>query len=86
MMESEVIYTAIYQNTQGKLSYWTLAGSASRHSAWLKAAKAGGAQDRCLVALVPGVHPVYFYSDFVDDFSDLNDTNSIKDHDLYEIK
>ena len=86
MMENEMIYTAIYQNTQGKLSYWTMAGPASRHDAWLKAARAGGAQDKCLVALVPGVHPVYFYSDFVEDFSQYTEPDDIKNHDLYEIK
>ena len=81
-----MIYTAIYQNSQGELSYSTYMGQMSRHSAWLEAAKTGGAQDKCLVALVPGVHPVYFYSDFVDDFSDLSDTSGIKNHDLYEMK
>ena len=87
MMENnQMIYTAIYQNSQGELSYSTYMGQMSRHSAWLEAAKTGGAQDKCLVALVPGVHPVYFYSDFVDDFSDLSDTSGIKNHDLYEMK
>ncbi len=87
MMENnQMIYTAIYQNSQGELSYSTYMGQMSRHSAWLEAAKTGAAQDKCLVALVPGVHPVYFYSDFVDDFSDLSDTSSIKNHDLYEMK
>ena len=81
-----MIYTAIYQNSQGELSYSTYMGQMSRHSAWLEAAKTGGAQDKCLVALVPGVHPVYFYSDFVDDFTDLSDVSNIKNHDLYEMK
>ena len=78
-----MIYTAIYQNTQGKLSYWTLPGPATRHDAWLKAAQAGGAQDKCLIALVPGVHPVYFYSDFVEDFSEETAADEIKQHDVY---
>jgi len=87
MMENnQMIYTAIYQNSQGELSYSTYMGQMSRHSAWLEAAKTGGAQDKCLVALVPGVHPVYFYSDFVDDFTDLSDVSNIKNHDLYEMK
>lgn len=87
MMENnQMIYTAIYQNSQGGLSYSTYMGQMSRHSAWLEAAKTGGAQDKCLVALVPGVHPVYFYSDFVDDFTDLSDVSNIKNHDLYEMK
>ena len=86
MENNQMIYTAIYQNSQGELSYSTYMGQMSRHSAWLEAAKTGGAQDKCLVALVPGVHPVYFYSDFVDDFTDLSDVSNIKNHDLYEMK
>ena len=87
MMENkEMVYTAIYQNSQGELSYDTYMGHMSRHSAWLEAAKDGGTQDKCLVALVPGVHPVYFYSDFVEDFSEYSEPDNIKNHDLYEIK
>ena len=61
-----MIYTAIYQSGQGTLSYKTYSGSMTRHEAWVNATKKAGSQDLCLVALIPGVHPVYFYSDFVE--------------------
>ncbi len=61
-----MIYTAIYQNTQGVLNSETYSGDMNRSDAWLSAAKQGAANDKCLIALVPGVHPVYFYSDFVE--------------------
>tara|TARA_B100000282_G_scaffold162528_1_gene117420 strand:- start:199 stop:459 length:261 start_codon:yes stop_codon:yes gene_type:complete len=86
MMENkEMIYTAIYQNSQGNLSYETYSGHMSRADAWIDAAKKGGANDKCLVALVPGVHPVYFYSDYVNSVSEVNN-NEIKNHDLFELK
>ncbi len=80
-----MIYTAIYQNSQGELSYETYSGHMNRSDAWLTAAKLGGANDKCLVALVPGVHPVYFYSDFVDHISDSHRGDEIKQHDLFEL-
>ena len=86
MMENkEMIYTAIYQNSQGNLSYETYSGNMSRSDAWVEAAKKGGANDKCLIALVPGVHPVYFYSDYVNSVSEVNN-NEIKNHDLFELK
>ena len=78
-----MIYTAIYQNGQGKLSYETYSGHMNRSDAWLNAAKQGGANNKCLIALVPGVHPVYFYENFV---SDGEATRSpVQDHDVYEM-
>ena len=59
-----MIYTAIYQNSQGELTTETYKGEMSRKHAWLEAAQLGGAKDKCLIALVPGVHPVYFYADY----------------------
>jgi len=79
-----MVYTAIYQDSTGKLTYEPYKGQPSRTSAWLDAAQKGGSTDRCLVALVPGIHPVYFYNDFVKDTSSYEET--IKHHDLYEIK
>ncbi len=85
MMENnEMIYTAIYQNTQGELSYETYKGNMNRQSAWLDAAKIGGSNDKCLIALVPGVHPVYFYSDYVKSVSD-DTASEIRNHDLFEL-
>ena len=80
-----MIYTAIYQNSQGEMTYETYSGHMNRSDAWLSAAKQGGANNKCLVALVPGVHPVYFYSDFVDHVSTNRNDNSIKQHDLFEL-
>ncbi len=86
MLENkEMIYTAIYQSAQGELSCETYTGHMNRPDAWLDAAKQGGANNKCLVALVPGVHPVYFYSDFVDSTSTKTIDNSIKQHDLFEL-
>ena len=48
------------------------------------AAQQGGANNKCLIALVPGVHPVYFYDDFAD--SMLQNQSDIKRHDLFELK
>ena len=56
-----MIYTAIYQGPQGQLTYGRYNGHISRKDAWLSAAKLGGMNGNCLVALVPGDHPVYFY-------------------------
>ena len=80
-----MIYTAIYQNSQGKLSHEITKSNVSRIDAWLDAAKEGGANDQCLVALVPGVHPVYFYSDFVKSLS-VMENNDVKNHDLFDNK
>tara|TARA_B000000557_G_scaffold219311_1_gene187034 strand:+ start:682 stop:942 length:261 start_codon:yes stop_codon:yes gene_type:complete len=85
MENKEMIYTAIYQNSQGKLTYDTYNGHMSRQDAWLEAAKIGGTKDLCLVALVPGVHPVYFYSDFVESVSAKDASSEIKSHDLFEL-
>ncbi len=85
MMENkEMIYTAIFQNSQGNLSYETYNGHMSRSEAWIAAAKQGGANDKCLVALVPGVHPVYFYSDFVDSVAD-SAHSELRNHDLFDL-
>ena len=85
MMETkEMIYTAIYQNSLGDLTYDTYSGQMSRQAAWLEAARIGGANDKCLIALVPGVHPIYFYSDFVESVLE-NEGPGIKNHDLFEL-
>ena len=85
MMETkEMIYTAIFQNSQGKLNTSRYTGVISRSDAWLSAAQMGGANGECLIALVPGDHPVYFYDDFVTD-SSRKDRSGQQDHDLYLI-
>ena len=85
MMENkEMIYTAIFQNGQGQLSYETYNGTMNRKDAWLNAASKGGANDKCLIALVPGVHPVYFYDDFVSSVA-ADDKSEVQKHDLFEV-
>ena len=79
-----MIYTAIYQTSQGELSHETFKGQTSRKDAWLSAATHGGANDKCLVALVPGVHPVYFYSDFVQSMADAQ-PDGVKQIDLFDL-
>ena len=77
-----MIYTAIYQNSQGGLFTSRYTGIVNKPDAWLSAAKMGASQGSCLVALVPGDHPVYFYENFVND-TDSRDRTGQQDHDLY---
>ena len=79
MMENnEMIYTAIFQGPQGQLSYSRYTGVIDRKTAWLTAAKMGGSNNMCLLALVPGDHPVYFYDNFVNDNAQETTTDSAK--------
>ncbi len=78
-----MIYTAIYQNSQGELTTETYKGEMSRKHAWLEAAQLGGAKDKCLIALVPGVHPVYFYADYAAAVS--GEMSESQTHDVYEM-
>ena len=74
-MENKVmIYTAIFQNSTGKLFTSRYTGNVNRSDAWLNAAKLGSSEGNCLLALVPGDHPIYFYENFVDDSSDRDRT------------
>ena len=85
MLENnEMIYTAIFQNAQGKLVRSRYTGQISKKDAWLDAAKMGASNGECLVALVPGDHPIYFYENFA---SDLNERplSEQQTHDLYEL-
>ena len=79
-----MIYTAIFQNSVGTLSHETYRGHSTRSEAWLDAAQQGGASDKCLVALIPGDHPVYFYSDFVGDQA-LETHDTLKKIDLFDL-
>ena len=82
-MENKImIYTAIYQNSQGKLFTSRYTGIVNKSEAWLSAAQMGGSEGNCLVALVPGDHPVYFYENFVSD-SEHRDRTGQQDHDLF---
>ena len=84
MMETkEMIYTAIFQGPQGKLTRSRYTGVISRKDAWLSAARMGASDNMCLIALVPGDHPIYFYEDFVAD--NTSKPHSIRHHDLFEV-
>ena len=60
-----MIYTAIFQGSQGKLTSSRYLGVPDRAEAWLSAAKMGSVEGELLIALVSGDHPVYFYENFV---------------------
>ena len=87
MMENnEMIYTAIFQNSIGKLFSSRYTGVMNRSEAWINAAKMGGSEGNCLIALVPGDHPIYFYDNFVKETSaNMVDRTNMKSHDVYEI-
>tara|TARA_B100000902_G_C26461392_1_gene505594 strand:- start:86 stop:364 length:279 start_codon:yes stop_codon:yes gene_type:complete len=78
MENNEMIYTAIFQGPQGQLSHSRYTGVIDRKDAWLSAAKMGGSNNMCLLALVPGDHPVYFYDNFVDDNAKSESTSATK--------
>ena len=80
-----MIYTAIFQGAQGQLTHSRYLGVVNKHEAWLSAAKLGSSSNMCLIALVPGDHPIYFYENFVEDLSDPADRTSMKSHDVYEM-
>ena len=74
MENKAMIYTAIFQNGTGELFTSRYTGTVNRTDAWLNAAKLGSSKGNCLIALVPGDHPIYFYKDFVDESSDRDRT------------
>jgi len=80
-----MIYTAIFQGPQGKLTHSRYTGVISRKEAWLSAARMGASDGLCLLALVPGDHPAYFYEDFVTDNA-RSGMHSIRHHDLFEVR
>ena len=79
-----MVYTAIYQNGQGKLIQCRYTGFISRKDAWLNAAQMGGSEGNCLIALVPGDHPVYFYDNFVEDTAN-DGPSEMQRHDLFDM-
>lgn len=86
MMENnEMIYTAIFQNTQGRLTYSRYTGVMQRSDAWLAATKLGASNGECLIALVSGDHPVYFYENFVEDNAAQSNRTPMQGHDVYEM-
>jgi hypothetical protein len=87
MMENnEMIYTAIFQNAQGKLTRSRYTGVIDRKEAWLSAARMGASSDMCLLTLIPGDHPAYFYENFVEDNAASENRTGIQHHDLFLIQ
>ena len=84
MENKPMVYTAIFQSGQGQLTQSKYTGYISRKDAWLSAAKMGASEGNCLIALVPGDHPVYFYDNFVKDTSS-DDRSEMQRHDLYDM-
>mgnify|MGYP001376521160 CR=1 FL=1 len=84
MLENnEMIYTAIFQNNTGKLTRSRYTGVIDRKEAWKSAAHMGESNGDCLLALVPGDHPVYTYDNT---FSNKNaDRTNMKTHDVFEL-
>ena len=86
MMENdEMIYTAIFQNPQGQLTRSRYTGVMSRSEAWLTANKMGASNGECLIALVSGDHPVYFYENFVEDNRTDPAMTAMQAHDVYDM-
>jgi hypothetical protein len=84
MESNEMIYTAIFQNPQGKLIRMRYTATMNRSETWLDATKMGASDGNCLIALVSGDHPVYFYENFVEDNA-RQDRTAAQNHDLFEL-
>jgi hypothetical protein len=81
MEDDEMIYTAIFQNSKGVLTRGRYTGSPDRHQAWQHAAQMGEPSGDCLVAMVPGDHPLYTYENICDRTANIE----LKSHDVYEV-
>ena len=82
MENDEMIYTAIFQNKEGKLIYSRYTGVIARREAWERAAAMGKTSGDCLIALVPGDHPVYTYETL---FEEGTANTELKNHDVFEV-
>ena len=56
-------YTAIYQNSEGKITRYTATASNDRGKAWAQLREMKENEGECLILLVPGDHPVVQYED-----------------------
>ena len=84
MMENdEMIYTAIFQNRQGQLTRSRYTGVIGRREAWRQAAAMGESNGDCLVALVPGDHPVHTYENTMVDAIENN--TEMQSHDVFDL-
>jgi hypothetical protein len=60
-------YTAVYQNSKGKITHYLATASNDRRAAWKQLAAMKEDTDENLIMLVPGNHPVITYADTLTD-------------------
>ena len=75
-------YTAIYQNSEGKITRYTATASNDRGKAWAQLREMKENEGECLILLVPGDHPVVQYEDTlenkqIDLFDNLSPDSSV---------
>ena len=59
-------YTAIYQNSEGRITRYTAQASNDKKQAWAQLSGMKENDGECLILLVPGDHPVIQYIDTID--------------------
>ena len=59
-------YTAIYQNSEGKITRYTATASNDKKEAWAQLSDMKESEGECLILLVPGDHPVVQYVDTIE--------------------
>ena len=59
-------YTAIYQNSKGKITRCTAQASNDKKQAWAQLSGMRESDGECLILLVPGNHPVIQYVDTIE--------------------
>ena len=85
MMENdEMIYTAIFQTKQGVVSRARYTGVMNRQKAWKEAANLGEATAACLIALVPGNHPVHTYEELFEKLDNESASQKTQHPDPYD--
>jgi hypothetical protein len=75
-------YTAIYQNSEGKITRYTATASNDKKQAWKQLSDMKESDGECLILLVPGDHPVVQYVDTlenkqIDLFDNLSPDSSV---------
>jgi hypothetical protein len=64
--ENMLPYTAIYQNSEGRITRYTAQASNDRKEAWAQLCEMKESDGECLILLVPGNHPVIQYVDTIE--------------------
>ena len=75
-------YTAIFQNSEGKVKRYTAQASNDKREAWSQLCHMKESDGECLILLVPGDHPVVQYEDTlenkqIDLFDNLSPDSSV---------